>query len=82
MMVPAEVGLAVLRDAKEAGIRRIWFHGGAGGGAVSDEAVRFCDDNGMEHVDGQCPLMFLDDPAFVHKLHAFGKKLFGSYPRA
>ena len=82
LMVPSELGLTILRDAQEAGIRRIWFHRGGGPGAVSEEAVAFCDEHGMLHVDGQCPLMFLDDAGLIHKLHGLGKKLVGTYPEA
>ena len=35
----------------------------------------------MDVVEGFCPYMFLPGTPVFHGLHAFGKKLTGSYPR-
>ena len=70
----------VVQDCVEAGITRVWMHRGAGVGAVSDAAVKFCDEHGIQVVAGFCPYMFLPDAGFVHRLHGFAKKITGSYP--
>lgn len=83
IMTPPNVTEEVVRDCAAAGVEHVWMHKGAGGGqgAVSREAVAYCEAHGMDVVDGHCPYMFLPGTPFFHGLHAFGKKITGSYPR-
>jgi predicted CoA-binding protein len=71
----------VVCECAELGIKRVWFYRGTGAGAVSENALEFCAAQGIETVPGQCPFMFLPDTAFFHRLHGFGKKLTGKYPK-
>lgn len=71
----------VVRECQAAGICKIWMYRGAGTGAVSPEAVRFCKANGMSVVAGECPFMFLPETPWFHRFHGFCKKLAGSYPK-
>ena len=71
----------VVRDCSEAGVRRVWFHRAVGPGSISEAAVAYCSDQGMNVIAGQCPMMFLSNTAWPHRFHAFLKKLTGSYPR-
>ena len=71
----------VVRQCQEAGIRRIWMYRAVGAGAVSLQAVEFCEKNGMSVVAGECPFMFLPGSGFPHNTHAFCKKLVGRYPK-
>lgn len=85
--LPEEVGGALLftkpgvtekvvREAAEAGIRRIWIQQGA-----QDEAsIRYCLDQRLEAVSGQCILMFAEPVASFHGVHRWIKKLFGGIP--
>lgn len=52
-----------------------------GKGAVSQAALEFCNENGIRVVPGFCPLMFLPDAGWFHRLHGFVMKITGSYPR-
>ena len=83
VMTPAAVTAQVIRDCEAAGVGHIWMHKGAGGGpgAVSKEAVEYCEAHGMDVVAGFCPYMFLPGTPFFHGLHAFAKKITGSYPK-
>lgn len=81
MTSPTETEQAV-KDCAAAGIRRVWMHRGAGQGAVSQNAVDFCRQNNIRLVEGYCPLMFLQDEAFIHRAHGFMLKLVGHYPAA
>lgn len=82
VMTSPSVSVQVAHDCAEAHVPRVWFHRGAGQGAVSEEAIAYCREQGMQVVPGRCPLMFLGDhPAFVHRLHAGVLKLIGRYPR-
>jgi predicted CoA-binding protein len=83
VMTPANVTEAVVRDCAAAGVKHVWLHRGMGGGqgSVSPEAVQFCEANGIDVVAGFCPYMFLPGTPFFHGMHAFAKKVTGSYPR-
>jgi predicted CoA-binding protein len=81
LLTPPAVTDGVVKDCAEAGVKRVWMHRGAGRGAVSEKAVSFCRDNGMEVVDGACPFMFLPGTGASHGLHRFAMRLFGRLPR-
>jgi uncharacterized protein len=67
----------VVREAAEAGIRRIWIQQGA-----QDEAsIRYCMEQKLEAVSGQCILMFAEPVASFHSFHRWLKKLFGGMPK-
>jgi hypothetical protein len=48
---------------------------------VNDDAVRFCEAEGMSVVAGECPLMFLPQTMWFHRFHGFCRKMVGSYPK-
>lgn len=69
VMVNAKAALGVIDDCVYRGVERVWLHRGAGQGANSDAALATCRAHGIAVVDGACPMMFLDHPGFVHRLH-------------
>ena len=80
MTMPA-VTDAVVRDCAEAGIKRVWMYRAAGDGAVSPNAVKYCEQQGIAVVPGECPLMFLAGTSWFHRLHGLVRKITGAYPR-
>ena len=70
----------VVSDCAEAGIKRVWMYRAGGTGAVSDKAVAFCRERGIEVVPGECPYMFFPH-AGLHRVHGFIRKITGHYPR-
>jgi uncharacterized protein len=60
----------VVRDAHEAGLRRVWMHRGGGKGAASPAAIAFCQEHGIEVIGDLCPFMALPGAGFAHRLHA------------
>jgi hypothetical protein len=68
-MVNARAALAVIDDCVYRGVERVWLHRGAGEGASSEAALATCRAHGIAVVDGACPMMFLDHPGFVHRVH-------------
>ena len=50
IVVPPEETKQVVIDAAASGIKRIWMQPGA----ESDEAVRFCEEHGIEVIQGLC----------------------------
>ncbi|HEV7679816.1 MAG TPA: CoA-binding protein [Candidatus Dormibacteraeota bacterium] len=69
VMVAAKDAADVVREAVARGIPRVWLHRGLGPNSVSAEAVAICAENGVDVVDGACPLMFVEPVGFIHRIH-------------
>jgi predicted CoA-binding protein len=74
VMTPAAQTDVIARDCLAAGVKRMWMYRAVGAGAVSATAVRFCHDNGIHVVAGECPYMFLPDAGFPHNVHGWFRK--------
>lgn len=70
----------VVRDCAKAGVSRVWMYRAMGAGAVSGEAVRYCESQGLDVIAGECPWMFLQRSGFPHRLHGLFRKVTGRYP--
>lgn len=68
---------SVARDALRAGVRKVWFHRGAGAGAATPAAIALCRANGVEPVHDLCPFMVLTGTALPHRVHAFFRRRLG-----
>jgi uncharacterized protein len=66
----------VVREAKEAGINKVWFQQGS----QSEEAVNFCEENGIDYVSNECILMFTQPSAFIHRAHKWVWGVLGKLP--
>jgi predicted CoA-binding protein len=77
VMVPADAAAAVVEACIERDIPRVWLHKGGGPSSVSDEAVVLCREHGIEVVDGACPMMFMEDAAWFHRVHRWGREVSG-----
>jgi uncharacterized protein len=76
VMVNRALATEVVRACAEKGVRRVWLFKGLGGpGAVSQEAVQLCLDNGIDVVAGACPLMFLEPVGWFHRAHRGMRRL-------
>lgn len=75
IMVSAERSADAVEECLDHGIPRIWLHRGVGPSSVSEEAVERCVERGVPVVAGECPLMFVEPAAAVHRIHRFGRKL-------
>jgi predicted CoA-binding protein len=82
IMTPASQTDTIVRDCLVAGVTRVWMHRAAGPGAVSGTALRFCHDNGLHVIAGECPYMFLPDAGFPHNVHGWIRKSFHAELRA
>ena len=81
LMTTPEVTDAVIADCAAAGIRRVWMYRAGGKGAVSEKALTYCQEHGIQVVPGQCPFMFLPASSGMHKLHGFIRRILGTYPK-
>jgi uncharacterized protein len=66
----------MVREAARAGIRRIWMQQGA----ESPGAIRFCAENDIEAVHGQCILMFAEPVRSIHRIHRWIWRALGKLP--
>ena len=64
---PPSASAQLVRECREKGIGRVWFHRSFGTGSVSDEAVRECERLGIGCIVGGCPLMFCEPVDIGHK---------------
>ena len=62
-----DVSDAVVRQAVELKIPRIWFHRSFGQGSVSDAAVANCKAHGISCIVGGCPVMYCEPVDFGHR---------------
>jgi predicted CoA-binding protein len=77
IVVPPAETEKVVREAAAAGIKRVWMQQGA----ESPEAIRFCQENGLEVIHGECILMFTEHSAFFHRAHRWVWGLLGKLPQ-
>jgi predicted CoA-binding protein len=77
VVVPPTQTENVVRDAAAAGIKRVWIQQGAG----SPDAIRFCQENGISEIHGECILMFAGPVKSVHNFHRWIWRLLGKLPK-
>ena len=75
--VPPAQTEKVIREAKQAGINKVWLQQGS----QSDEAVKFCEENGIDCVSNECILMFAQPSAFMHRAHKWVWGILGKLPQ-
>ena len=63
IMTPPAASEKAARDCVAAGIRRIWLYRRA------PAAEAFCVENGVTLIANECPLMYLQDMAWPHRVH-------------
>jgi predicted CoA-binding protein len=77
IVLPPEKSGDVLKEAFTLGIKNIWFQNGS----ESDEAVKACEEKGINTVYKQCVLMFIEPVTFPHNFHRWITKVTGKIPR-
>jgi len=66
----------VVREAKEAEINKVWLQQGS----QSKDAIKFCEENGIDYVTNECILMFVQPSAFIHRAHKWVWGVLGKLP--
>ena len=77
IFLPPEKTIKVLPEIAEAGIKHVWLQQQT----ESPQAIQFCVDHNMNVVYGECIMMLSEPLAFPHRLHRWGKKVFGLLPK-
>lgn len=65
IVVPPRRTEVVVGDAARAGVPRVWMQQGA----ESAAAIRFCEENGIAEIHGECILMFAAPVRSIHRAH-------------
>ena len=76
LVTPPASTVALVREAADAGIRRIWMQQGA----ASPEAIAFCEQQGLAAVHGECILMFAEPAMWLHRAHRGINRMIGRLP--
>jgi len=66
----------VVKDAKKAGIKKVWLQQGS----QSDAAIKYCKENGIDCISNECILMFAQPSAFIHRAHRWIWGALGKLP--
>ena len=69
--------ISVVKECKELGIDKVWFHNSMGPGSYSKEAAEFCKENGITAIETGCPMMHVGNVDFGHKCIHFFLNVFG-----
>lgn len=77
IIVPPDQTQQIVRDVAAAKIGRVWMQQGA----ESEDTIRFCKENGISAVHGECILMFAEPLKFYHKPHRWVWRLLGKLPK-
>lgn len=66
----------VAKEANEIGIKNIWMQQGS----ESEEAIKYCNENGINEIHKECILMFADPVNSIHGIHRWLWKVMGKLP--
>jgi predicted CoA-binding protein len=66
----------LVKDAAQAGVKYVWLQRGS----ESPAAIKFCQDNGIQVVFGECVFMYAEPVGFLHKIHRFVNTVSGKKP--
>lgn len=81
VLTPPAVTLEIAHDCVEAGVAELWMYRATGAGAVSREAITYCEANGIRVIAGECPFMFFPQTGFPHRVHGLVRRITGRYPQ-
>ena len=68
--------LGVVKEVFVIGVKNVWMQQGS----ESDEAIKFCQENGINEVHKECILMFAEPVKSFHGLHKWVWKVLGKLP--
>ena len=76
-VVPPQVTEKMVKEISDANIKRVWMQQGS----ESKAAVDFCNENGIDVIEGECILMFAEPAELPHRVHRWVKGVFGKLPQ-
>ena len=76
-----KVTLRVVEECARMGIQHVWIHKSFDEGSYSEEAEKFCKENGIKLIPTGCPMMFCKPVDFPHKCIKWVLQATGKLPR-
>jgi len=77
-----KVTLSIVEECKALGIRHAWIHRSVDSGSYSENAVKFCRENGIDLIPTGCPLMYCQPVDFGHKCIKWFLNMTGKLPKS
>ncbi len=77
IILPQDKTEQAVLDCAEAGIRDIWLYPMGSG---DKRTLSLAEEKSLNLIAGFCPLMFLPETAFIHRLHGVILRLVRAYP--
>jgi predicted CoA-binding protein len=77
IVTPPAQSEALVREAGKAGIQHVWLQQGAD----SPAAIKFCEQNGLKVVAGECIFMYFEPTAWFHGAHRWINSVIGKGPQ-
>lgn len=81
IILPPDKAEQAVIDCAEAGVKDIWLHSHIAAGVQNSRAIYQAENHGLNLISGFCPMMFLPQARFFHKIHGGILKLMGAYPK-
>ena len=70
----------MVRECAAAGVKKVWLYRAVGTGCATPEAVAAAREAGLETVEGECPMMWLEKTEWYHGVHKALRGVFGKLP--
>jgi predicted CoA-binding protein len=71
LMVPPAALPQAIRDCLDAGVKRLWIYGTGHPKPLDDELRILCRGRQISVINGFCPMMFLNNSSWPHRLHGW-----------
>ncbi len=76
ILVPKEKSIEAVKDAVDSGVKNIWLQQGS----ESKESIKYCEENSVNCIYGECILMYAEPVESIHKFHKWIWKIIGKVP--
>ncbi len=76
-----KVTLQIVQECAALGIKNVWIHKSLDNGSYSEEAEKYCKENGIRLIPGGCPMMFCQPVDFAHKCIKWVLGTMGKLPK-
>ncbi|MCE5299304.1 MAG: CoA-binding protein [Spirochaetia bacterium] len=81
MLLPPDRAEQAMTECAEAGVKDVWMHSHLMKGVQNTKAIYQAEKNGINLITGFCPMMFIKNSMFKHRIHGGIMKLLGAYPK-
>lgn len=76
-----KVTMKIVQECAAQDIKHVWIHKSMDNGSYSEEAEKFCKENGIRLIPGGCPMMFCKPVDFPHKCIKWVLGTLGKLPK-